>query len=59
MAAVDAYARDFPEEFEWAVSVQAPALLYHLMLSIDTASHSGSEPRPSFRLVDTKPKGTA
>jgi hypothetical protein len=56
-AVLDAYARDFPEEFSWATSPQAPALLYHLMLSIDLASDPVPRSRPWF--LDTNPEGTA
>jgi len=28
---LNAYAQDFPDEFYWAVGVQAPAMLHHLM----------------------------
>jgi hypothetical protein len=34
---IDVYHGDYPEEFNWATSGQAPALLHNLMLSIDTA----------------------
>lgn len=32
---LNGFARDFPEEFFWAVGPQSPALLHHLMYAID------------------------
>jgi hypothetical protein len=58
---IDAYCEDFPEEFFWATGAQAPSLLYHLMISIDSVSRPDAEskPRPVIRLVDRKPVGSA
>jgi len=58
---IDAYADDFPEDFFWAVGGQAPALLHHLMMIIDTASRPDAQSRPRgvIRLVDRKPEGNA
>jgi hypothetical protein len=58
---IDAYCEDFPEDFFWAIGGQAPSLLYHLMLSIDSASRPDAEskPRPVIRLVDRRPIGNA
>jgi hypothetical protein len=58
---VDAYCEDFPEEFFWATSAQSPALLYQLMIAIDSSSRpeAESKPRPVIRLVDRKPVGNA
>jgi hypothetical protein len=58
---IDAYAEDFPEDFFWAISAQAPSLLAHVMMSIDCACRppSESKPRPVIRLVDRKPGGGA
>jgi hypothetical protein len=36
-AMIDAYAREFPEEFRWAAGPQAPTLLYRLLTTIDVA----------------------
>jgi hypothetical protein len=58
---IDAYQDDFPEEFNWAIGVQAPALLYNLMMVIDIAC-SEDDKRPKgrvVRLVDRKPEGSA
>jgi hypothetical protein len=59
---IDAYA-DGPlgEEFSWATGAQSPALLHHLMTSIDAACRpeSQSKPRAALRLVDRKPEGSA
>jgi hypothetical protein len=56
---IDAYCEDSPEEFFWAMGAQSPVLLYHLMMSIDSASRPDveSKPRPVIRLVDRKPVG--
>ena len=58
---IDAYCEDFPEDFFWATSAQAPSLLYNLMMAIDSASRPDAEskPRPVIRLVDRKPIGNA
>jgi hypothetical protein len=60
-ATIDAYAEDFPDDFFWAISAQAPSLLYHLLTTIDAACRpsSQSKPRPAIRLVDRKPEGDA
>jgi hypothetical protein len=34
---IDTYHEDFPDKFHCAIGAQAPALLYHLFKSIDTA----------------------
>jgi hypothetical protein len=53
---IDAYARDFPDEFFWAIGPQAPVLLHRVLTSIDLACRppSQSRPRPTMRLVDRK-----
>jgi hypothetical protein len=58
---IDAYAEDYPEEFWWATGAQAPALLHHLLRTIDAACRpeAQSKPRPVVRLVDRKPEGNA
>jgi hypothetical protein len=58
---LDAYHEDFPDEFHWAIGAQSPALLYHLMMSIDTACRPPTESkvRGAVRLVDRKPEGSA
>jgi hypothetical protein len=56
--ALDAYADDFPEEFEWAVSGASPALLHHLMMTVDLACHP-AKPGRVIRLVDREPEGSA
>ena len=46
---IDAYAEDFPDEFFWATSAQAPMLLYQMLFwSIDLACRpeAQSKPRP-------------
>jgi hypothetical protein len=55
---IDAYSEDFPEDFFWAISVQAPTLLHHMMNLIDAACRPEvqSKPRPAIRLVDRKPE---
>jgi hypothetical protein len=56
---IDAYAKDFPEEFFWATGAQAPWLLANLVLTIDSACRPerASKPRGTIRLVDRKPEG--
>jgi hypothetical protein len=58
---IDAYSEDFQEDFFWAIGPQSPSLLYHLMMSIDSATRPDAEskPRPVIRLVDRKPIGSA
>jgi hypothetical protein len=58
---IDAYCKDFPDEFFWATGAQSPALLYQLMMVIDSATRPDAEtkPRPVIRLVDRKPIGNA
>ena len=59
--AVDGWAHDFPEDFHWATGVQAPMLLFNLLVEIDTSCRDdkGSRPRTVIRLVDRKPEGNA
>jgi hypothetical protein len=58
---IDAYQEDFPDEFHWAIGAQSPTLLYHLLMSIDSACRpeAQSKPRGIVRLVDRKPEGNA
>ena len=58
---IDAYADDFPDEFFWATGAQAPALLNHMLSTIDAACRpeKQSKPRAPIRLVDRKPEGNA
>ena len=58
---IDAYSEDFQEDFFWSIGPQSPSLLYHLMMSIDSATRPDAEskPRPVIRLVDRKPIGNA
>jgi hypothetical protein len=58
---IDAYTDDFPDEFYWAVGPQAPALLNHMLSTIDAACHAEaqSKPRAANRLADRKPEGNA
>jgi hypothetical protein len=60
-ATIDAFAEDFPDDFYWATSGQAPMMLHHILSTIDAACRptSGSKPRPVIRLVDRKPEGSA
>ena len=60
-ATIDAYVEDFPDEYYWATGAQAPALLHHLMQTIDAACRppSKSKQRAAVRLVDRKPEGNA
>ncbi|QND70023.1 hypothetical protein [Tardiphaga robiniae] len=54
---LDGYADSFPDEFIWAMSAQAPALLHNVMMAIDASCRpeSQSKARPAIRLVDRKP----
>jgi hypothetical protein len=57
---IDAYHDDFPEDFHWAIGAQAPALLYHLLMTIDGAAREQGESKSRvIRLVDRKPEGSA
>jgi hypothetical protein len=55
--ALDGYHVTFPEDFHWAISGQAPRMLWQLFSAIDYACHpeSPTTPRPVIRLVDRKP----
>jgi hypothetical protein len=53
--AFDGYARSFPQNYEWAVSGQAPALLHFLMDAIEmTCAEAPSKPKPNLRVVELK-----
>jgi hypothetical protein len=56
---IDAYSEDFADEFFWATSAQAPALLFHMLNTVDAACRpeAQSKSRPIIRLVDRKPEG--
>ena len=58
---IDAYADDFPDEFFWAIGAQSPALLNHMLSTIDAACRPEKQlkPRAPIRLVDRKPEGNA
>ena len=57
---LDAYSEDFPDDFFWAVGPQAPALLHHLLQTVDVACREeGSTKRAVLRLIDRKPEGNA
>ena len=57
---IDAYHDDCPEDFHWAIGAQAPALLYHLLMTIDGAAREQGESKSRvIRLVDRKPEGSA
>src|SRR4051812_46622926 len=51
---IDSYSQDSSDEFSWAVGVQSPTLLNHVMNTIDVACRpeSQSKPKPVIRLVD-------
>ena len=55
---IDAYSNDFPDDFYWSISAQAPLLLANLMMEIDSSCRpeAQSKPRPAIRLVDRKPR---
>ena len=40
---IDAYARDFPEEFRWAISGRAPELLHQLLSAVYAACQSSEQ----------------
>jgi hypothetical protein len=42
-ATFDNYAEENPNEFFWATGAQAPALLHHIMLTIDSACRPDDE----------------
>jgi hypothetical protein len=50
--AFDGYARSFPQNYEWAIGGQAPALLHFLMGSIEmTCAEAPSKSKPDLRVV--------
>jgi hypothetical protein len=59
--AMDGYVEHFPDDFFWATGAQAPTLLSHLMMVVDSACRpeAQSKARPTIRLVDRKPDGSA
>ena len=58
--AMNAYGEHFPDDYDWAVSAQSPALLYHLVNTIDAASTDDGQKRGRvIHLVDRKPEGSA
>lgn len=58
---IEAFSEHDPETFFWAIGPQAPALLWHLVSSIDIGSQSHAESKPGrvIRLIDRKPEGNA
>jgi hypothetical protein len=51
--AFDGYAREFPANYAWAVSGQAPALLHFLMGAVEmTCQEAPSKPKPSLNVID-------
>lgn len=58
---INAYAKDYPDDFFWATGAQSPTLLSNLMMIIDTASQpeAESKARAASRLLDRKPAGSA
>jgi hypothetical protein len=56
--AFDGYAHSFPQNYEWAVSGQAPALLHFLMGAIEmTCAEAPSKTKPNLRVVEMRPTG--
>jgi hypothetical protein len=49
--AFDGYAHSFPQNYEWAVSGQAPALLHFLMGSIEMTCSEAPKSKPDLRVV--------
>jgi hypothetical protein len=60
-ATIDGYTEHFPDDFFWAIGAQSPTLLSHLMMVVDSACRpeAQSKARPTIRLVDRKPEGSA
>jgi hypothetical protein len=58
---IDAYSESFPEDFFWAVGPQSPALLNHILTTIDAACRvdTQSKPRVALRLVGSKLEGSS
>jgi hypothetical protein len=52
---IKAYARDFPEDFHWAVGSTAPALLHHLLSAIEAGCRPPDLPPQAVQLVDRMP----
>jgi hypothetical protein len=57
-AALDRYIEENAHDFFWATGPQAPALLHHIMMSIDLSCRPGDEQMSAriFRLIDRKPE---
>ena len=57
--AFDGYAHSFPQNYEWAVSGQAPALLHFLMGAIEMtcAEAPPKLSKPNLRVVEMRPAG--
>ncbi len=54
--AFDGYAHSFPQNYEWAVSGQAPALLHFLMGAIEmTCAEAPCKPKPHLRVGESRP----
>lgn len=60
-ATLDAYQKDFPEDYNWALRAQSPTLLSLLMTSIGFASHDDDPSRTSrmVNFISRKPEGNA
>jgi hypothetical protein len=51
--AFDAYAENYPGNYAWAQSGQAPALLHFLMGSIEMmCQKASSKPKPNLRVIE-------
>jgi hypothetical protein len=57
--AIEAYARDFPEDFYWAVGGAAPTLLHQLISAIGAGCRFSRSLLQAVRLVDRKPAANA
>ncbi len=56
--ALDRYIEENAHDFFWATGPQAPALLHHIMMSIDLSCRPDDEHVSAriFRLIDRKPE---
>jgi hypothetical protein len=57
-AALDRYIEENAHDFFWAIGPQSPALLHHIVMSIDLSCRSDDEQISCrvFRLFDRKPE---
>jgi hypothetical protein len=58
-ATIEAYAKDFPEDFLWAVGATAPALLHRLLAAIAAGCHPADLLPPAAQPIGRSPAASA